>query len=496
MALGAAPAGAGAGVAAGAAAGAAAAHKAAGATDEAQRAREASLKGKRLLFVGGDFMYKGFAPSLVRLLQRLRALGVVIHGVFQARPEGPSKYFRDQEAGGCFDHHTFADIGAEAGAENVAAAVRSAGWDVQYAYSMHDSTQLIVAKVQELLGMPGNPVAAYEVARDKYAARKCLERAGLATIQAMQVWKAEDADEVARRIGFPAIIKPTVGMGSAGVYRCNDKAELVANINRLFGDIKTDWALNRNTIGKQAPVLAETCVIPTLFGGGRVNEHDVEVLMWDGECVYANIIDNWTTRPPYFQEVASNMPTLMDAEQQRAMIDYAIKCVKAMGFTRGGFHTECWMTPAGPLLIEVNARVGGGATVESHVECFGVHPMFEMAMAMMDVPINPPRALEPLCTYGYLLPNAEVTGELREDATFLDVAKASPFYYASTYFRKSGPVKGNDTAVAEWLGEVHLKHGDRDAVLNEMERLLKEISDAASAQTTPAPKAPVAPAQP
>ena len=40
---------------------------------EAQDARLASLAGKRLLFVGGDFMYKSFAPPLVKQMQRLRS---------------------------------------------------------------------------------------------------------------------------------------------------------------------------------------------------------------------------------------------------------------------------------------------------------------------------------------------------------------------------------------------------------------------------------------
>lgn len=451
--------------------------------------RLAALAGRRLLFVGGDFMYKSFAPQLVKQMQRLRSLGVVVTGVFQERQitEEPSQYLKTMRENECLDAEIFADVGAEDGAENVVRAVRSAGLEFDACWSMHEATQPIMAEIQMLLSLPGNPLRAYEIARDKYATREVLKENNLQSIQAMQIWKPEDAAAAGEAIGFPMIVKPTVGMGSSGVYRVNSQEELTDTLERLFNDIKTDWTLNRNSIGKQAPVIAETFVMPTIFGG-MINEHDVEVLMWDGQVVYSNIIDNLITKPPFFQEVGSCAPTAMSSEKEKAMKDYAAACVKAMGFQRGGFHVECWDTDKGPVLIEVNSRVGGGATNETHVACWGVDPMFEFAMSMLDVPINPPRAERPLVTYGYLLPNAEVTGYLAEDITFLDVAKKSSMYKAHKYFATPNKyVKGNDKYIAEWLGEVHLEHdGDKnDETLKEMKVLLDQIAERSSSETTP-----------
>merc|ERR1719498_736738 len=101
------------------------------------------------------------------------------------------------------------------------------------------------------------------------------------------------------------VVKPTLGQGSYGVYRVMDKSELTETVSRIFSDIKSNWCLDRNSIGTQAPIVAETLVVPTTFGFSkelRMNEHDVEVLLWDGEAVYTNIIDNIATSPPYFQE--------------------------------------------------------------------------------------------------------------------------------------------------------------------------------------------------
>ena len=44
---------------------------------------------------------------------------------------------------------------------------------------------------------------------------------------------------------------------------------------------------------------------------GYVSEFDVECLFADGECVYANVVDNWIPDPPYFQDKGFNCPTIV-----------------------------------------------------------------------------------------------------------------------------------------------------------------------------------------
>jgi carnosine synthase len=458
------------------------------ATEDAQKQRFAMLAGKRLLFVGGDFMYKEFASSMVDLLRKLREHGVVVTAVFQSGLDEPSKYYLEMKEKECFDGALFADVGAEDGAHHIVKAVEDACIELDAAWSCHEATQPIVAGVQEALGLPGNPLEAYEIARDKYATRKALEKHGLNSIKAVQIWSSDDAATAAEHVGFPMIVKPTVGMGSSGVYRVDSREQLDETLGRLFEDIRNDWTLNRNSVGSQAPVLAETFVLPNLFYGGKINEFDCEVLLWDGQVVYSNIIDNLTTRPPFFQEVGSCAPTMLPTEREQAMKEYAVQCVKAMGFTRGGFHVECWDTAEGPLLIEVNSRVGGGATQDTHIACWGVDPMMEFALSMMDIPINPPRAEQPYVTYGYLLPNAEVTGHLHEQLSFLETAKESKMYRAHKYFCKpSNFVKGNDKYIAQWLGEIRLEYdGDKNVdVLKEMHVVLDNVARRSAEETTP-----------
>lgn len=69
------------------------------------------------------------------------------------------------------------------------------------------------------MGLPGNPVEAYEFARDKFGTRVALEKGNLATPKAVQMWGPEQIPEAIEKVGFPMIIKPTSGAGSMGVYK-------------------------------------------------------------------------------------------------------------------------------------------------------------------------------------------------------------------------------------------------------------------------------------
>lgn len=50
------------------------------------------------------------------------------------------------------------------------------------------------------MGLPGNPVSAYEYARDKFGTRVALEKAGLATPKAVQMWGEEQIPEAMEKV--------------------------------------------------------------------------------------------------------------------------------------------------------------------------------------------------------------------------------------------------------------------------------------------------------
>uniref|UniRef100_A0A7S2X3X4 ATP-grasp domain-containing protein n=2 Tax=Prorocentrum micans TaxID=2945 RepID=A0A7S2X3X4_PROMC len=254
------------------------------------------------------------------------------------------------------------------------------------------------------------------------------------------------------------IIKPTVGMGSSGVYKVSTYEELETQVSRLLNDIDTNWALAQNRVGNQAPILAETFVDPVTFGDvDLVTEFDIDCTFWDGKLMYANVIDNWFPEPPYFQDRGFHAPSLTPESIQKELIDYSAAAVKAMGFERGNFHMECWYTKTGPILIECNPRVGGGSIDMTHQQIWGVSPTLNMILAFMDIPVNPPREIKPKCSYGFMLINARESGVIGEKSYVLDAETHKMVELAAPFKKAGDEVKGLDVGVPEWLAQVDFK---------------------------------------
>jgi hypothetical protein len=50
------------------------------------------------------------------------------------------------------------------------------------------------------MGLPGNPVSAYEYARDKFGTRVALDKAGLLSPKAVQMWGEEQIPEAIAKV--------------------------------------------------------------------------------------------------------------------------------------------------------------------------------------------------------------------------------------------------------------------------------------------------------
>jgi biotin carboxylase len=456
-----------------------------------QVARLRALKGRRLLFVSGSGVY----PSLGRILKdhvcEMIGLGLEVYMVFQSGLE-QDKYFEYAREHACFHKAVFADMkGAEA-AGNIARAALEASGGLAFAgaWTPHEATQMLCARVQEAMGLTGHDPRCYEVAQDKYLTRKALAEAGLNTAKAVQIFTTADVAKAAAVVGFPMIVKPCTGMGSSGVYKVTELAQLEAVVQRVFSDMSKNWALSQKAHAEQAPMLAETFIEAHCYGReGLVTEFDVECLFWDGELVYGKVLDNWKPTPPYFQDRGFHCPSVAPLDVQGQLIAYCASCVKAMGFRQGNFHMEAWMTSTGPVLIECNPRVGGGSIHKTHEKVWGVSPMTNFLMASLGIPINPPRAAAPQCSYGFMLVNAGKTGTLGDMSFLPEIVHSSAQCVDVIQLKNTGDaVVGIDSGVPEWLAQLDFEDAaDSTATMvDEMERVMAQLIDTAAQRTTTA----------
>jgi hypothetical protein len=78
--------------------------------------------------------------------------------------------------------------------------------------------------------------------------------------------------------------------------------------------------------------------------------------------------------PPYFEEIGHLVDGAEPMLSDPALITALEQAHAALGFTDGMTHTEYRLTPSGPKLIEVNARLGGDLIPYLGMRATGIDP--------------------------------------------------------------------------------------------------------------------------
>ena len=149
-------------------------------------------------------------------------------------------------------------------------------------------------------------------------------------------------------------------------------------------------------------------------------EVDVDMVFSGGEPVYANVVDNWPTFEPWFQETGTNVPSMLPEAQQQELIHMATVSVKALGLTDGVQHVELKYTSSGARLIEVNPRMGGKCVRDENLLSTGVDMVVEHLICAVGLQAAPPVPATPLNYIGEYSINAPRSGILA-DHEFLKV---------------------------------------------------------------------------
>ena len=85
---------------------------------------------------------------------------------------------------------------------------------------------ILAARIRESFGLPGMTVEQTVPFRDKERMKQVLDAAGVRTPRHASTTTVAGVWEAAERIGYPIIVKPIAGAGSADTYRVDSAAEL------------------------------------------------------------------------------------------------------------------------------------------------------------------------------------------------------------------------------------------------------------------------------
>ncbi len=235
---------------------------------------------------------------------------------------------------------------------------------------------LLAATLRERLGLPGMSRDVALGFRDKQVMKERLAAAGLRVPYSHRVRTATEARAAAEQVGFPLILKPIAGAGSADTFRCDDAASFEAALaaSRHVAEASVEEFVD-----------GEEFTYDTVCAGGVV-QFDSVAQYFPRPLTFRT--DEWISPA---QIVYANPHTQPDLQQGIAL---GKDVLRVLGMDEGFTHMEWYRKADGEVVFgEVACRNGGGHFVDMHNWANDIDLFVEWARAVCwgDVHCRPSR---------------------------------------------------------------------------------------------------------
>ncbi|MDX1502011.1 MAG: ATP-grasp domain-containing protein [Thermoanaerobaculia bacterium] len=205
---------------------------------------------------------------------------------------------------------------------------------------------LLAARLREALGLPGMTREQTVPFRDKTVMKRILQKAGLRTPHHARATTAGECREAAEKIGYPLIVKPVAGAGSADTYRLDGPDDLERVLPRIAH-------------------VPEVSVEEFIDG----EEFTFDTVCHDGVIAFHNI--SWYRPRPLvartLQWTSPQTVALRDVEAPHlaAGAELGRKVLAALGFRTGFTHMEWFRKEDGEAVFgEIAARPPGARSTD------------------------------------------------------------------------------------------------------------------------------------
>src|SRR4051812_44425974 len=176
------------------------------------------------------FLSPAYPPEMIEYTRGLAEVGATVYGVgdtpLEALPARVRPYLHD--------YLRVPRIMAEDDViDRVSTWLR--GTTVDRVLSNWEPLVILAARLRERWGMPGMSVDAVRGFRDKQLMKERVAAAGLRVPRSRRVKTEAETRAAAEEIGFPLILKPIAGAGSADTYKVTSQSELDAVLPMMRG---------------------------------------------------------------------------------------------------------------------------------------------------------------------------------------------------------------------------------------------------------------------
>jgi biotin carboxylase len=205
---------------------------------------------------------------------------------------------------------------------------------------------ILAARLREKWGMPGMSVDAVTGFRDKQLMKERVAAAGLRVPRSRRVRTESETRAAAEEFGYPLIVKPIAGAGSADTYKAESAKELDEILVKMRG-------------------VGEASCEEYIDG----EEYTFDTVCIDGKPAYENVAQ-YLPKPIEMRSLEWVSPVIITVRDMKlAKIQGGIalgrKVLGALGMGTGFTHMEWFLTPKGEAVFgEIGCRPGGAHIVD------------------------------------------------------------------------------------------------------------------------------------
>jgi biotin carboxylase len=239
----------------------------------------------------------------------------------------------------------------------------------------------IAARIAHRLGLP-HPVQpeAATIAASKLRQRERLAVEGIPQPRSLTCRTPAEAAAAADELGFPVVVEAPTPFGERAVRLARTPDELAAA-----------------TAGALAESRGDYCLVEELPGFRPVT---VNAFMLGGRFVPLTVTDPEPAPPPAFGvPVAHLWPASLTGAEAESVSETAARAAAAIGLEEGPVISQILLSPAGPLVAKVSARLGGGHDAELCRAALGIDESMLAVESALGEPVEE-HELQPTSTVG------------------------------------------------------------------------------------------------
>ena len=282
----------------------------------------------------------GYPVEMAYFTQALAAVGASVIGVGDQPPHALPEPARRALAH--YEHVSLADEGAVLAAlHGLARHVR-----LDQVECLWEPYMVLAARIRESFGLPGLTVEQTVPFRDKERMKQVLDTAGVRTPRHASTTTVAGVWEAAERIGFPIILKPVAGAGSADTYRVDSSAELTEVLPALR---------HVPEVSVEEFVDGEELTFDTVCADGEILFENV---MWYRPRPLQMRMHEWVS-PVSISLRDLSVPQLAGGRRMGQAV------LAALGFRTGFTHMEWYLKADGEAVFgEIGGRPPGARAVD------------------------------------------------------------------------------------------------------------------------------------